>query len=429
MIRIQWLVYGFLFILFSTGLSGCSDAETNVTVGSPPPSLQTSPAIDYKFGTVTVGNLASPLEVLISNNGTQRLDISSISLSDTINFQLDMMNGTDPCLTASPALAAGESCTIEIAFQPTQTGDFTATLDITSNDPDALKQIPLIAASEPVNTSLNVTINQVELAACPEVVAYVSVTDHADFPVEGLLVADFTITEGGAPVGMPADTSFVGEVTEPISIALVMDNSTSMEDIDIAEMDRSALNIIGQLSPLDEVEIIKFDEQVYIEQEFTSDQDLLIAAINQVRDSAGTALYDALQKAVDDTASQTSKRKAVIVITDGNDNSSTAGVNDIIANTETKGIPVFVIALGNNINIAPLQMITTGSSGEFYEADVAQNLRTILQQQLTEVLFTDQYILSYISSSTGGAVSDLTVDATMTGGFSGTDSRQIMLCP
>ena len=212
--------------------------------------------------------------------------------------------------------------------------DFTATLDISSNDPGAIKQVPLSATSEPLN-NLNVTINQVELAACPEVVAYVSVTDQADFPVDGLLAADFTITEGGASVGMPSDTSFVGEVTEPISIALVMDNSSSMEDIDIAEMNRSALNIIGQLAPLDEVEIIKFDRQVYVEQVFTSDQALLTAAINQVRDGSGTALYDALQQAIDDTANQATKRKAVIVITDGNDNSSAAGINDIISDAET----------------------------------------------------------------------------------------------
>lgn len=426
--NLQQIAHGILFAFFSIAISGCSEIS-DFEIVAPPPAVQISPLTNFDFGMITEGNMASPLEILITNIGTTRLDVSSIALSDATNFQLNTMTGTKPCGTLSPVLLKGESCTIEIAFQAVQTGTLTATIDITSNDPNSPKQLTLTGTSEPVDISLNVTINQVELAACPQVTAFVSVTDQGNFPIEGLLAADFTITEDSTPVGIPTDSSFVGEVTEPISIALVMDNSSSMQDIDIAEMDKAAIKIIEQLSPLDEAEIIKFDRLVYLEQAFTSDKALLIAAINTVRDSSGTALYDAVQDAVDHTANQISNRKAVIVITDGNDNDSTASLNGIIANAETKGIPVFVVALGNNINISALQMIAAGTSGEFYEADVAQNFRTILQQQVSEVLFTDQYILSYDSSSTGGSVVNLTIDATMLGGFTGGDSRQIMLCP
>jgi hypothetical protein len=67
-IKIQSLVYSILFAVFFAGISGCSGSDASIEPG--PPSVQTSPQVDYKFGTVTVGNEASPLEVVITNNGT-----------------------------------------------------------------------------------------------------------------------------------------------------------------------------------------------------------------------------------------------------------------------------------------------------------------------------------------------------------------------
>ena len=127
------------------------------------PSIQVSPSDFFDFGTVTLGNTPAPLEVKVTNDGTERLDISSISLSDSVNFSLNLNGGSNPCATASPALPVGESCTIEVSFRPTQTDDFAATLEIASNDPDTPNfQLDLSGKSEQVET-LNVKINQVSI--------------------------------------------------------------------------------------------------------------------------------------------------------------------------------------------------------------------------------------------------------------------------
>jgi len=439
MTYIQKFTLGIIFTILSINMLGCSGGETTVSNG--PATIQISPALAFDFGTVTEGNMASPLEVIITNIGSQRLDVSNISISDTVSFQLDTMSGTNTC-TFSPALPAGESCNIEVTFTPGQFNPsptvLATTLTINSNDPSTPnKTLDLTGTSEQVSTvlnALNVTINQVDTATCSDVVAYVSVTDQSNFPVEGLQTADFTITEGVTNLGSPTSADTVDIVTEPISIAIVMDNSSSMQDIDIAEMNEAAIDVVGKLAVDDQAEIIKFDKTVSVVQSFTTDNNLLITAINTPFVGSGTALYEALQQAVLDTESQPTERKAVIIITDGADTSSTtATLTDVINAAQAKGIPIFVIALGNfdqNIIDNVLTPLANDTSGELYEAEVAQNFSTIIEQQLTKVLFVDQYILNYASVSTGGTV-DLTIDVSDSSrGLSGTSGiKQIPSCP
>jgi VWFA-related protein len=423
----------FLAALFSVSLIGCSssDSGSNVTGNESPPSLQLSPSTIFNFGTITEGNAAAPLKITIKNTGDNRLDVSSITVSDTNNFQLDA--GTqDPQCTPSPSLQKDESCTVGIVFQPDATGQavtINASLDIASNDPDAPTVLALTGSSEPVSPTMNVTINQVDLANCPTVTAYVSVTDQGDFPIKDLTTSDFDIKEDAASIGSPTGAPNVAIATEAIAIAIVMDNSSSMSAIDIAELEVSALDIVNQLGAGDKVEIIKFDADVVVEQVFTSDKNLLAAAINKDFVGSGTALYNALQQAIDDTKLQSEKRKSVIVITDGNNNQQGATLTDIVDDATASDIPVYVIAMGSNIDIDNLTLITDGTSAELYEAEVAQNLSTIVQQQLSEVLFVDQYILTYTSTNLGAGTHNLTVDATKTGGLSGSDARDIAQCP
>lgn len=420
-----------LFSLVSFALASCSGSGSNNTVtgNNAVPKLVISPQSAFNYGAITEGNSASPLEVTLTNNGNRRLDVSSIMLSDMTNYQLNTSTGANSCGTASPAIDAGSSCTVEINFNPTQTGTFPSTVEITSNDSDSPHQLSITGTSEAVAPVMNVTINQVDLATCPTVTAFVSVTDQNSFPIDGLTINDFTVLEDNASVGSLSDTDQVDVVTKPISIALVMDYSSSMTDIDEAEMESSAIDIVNRLAVDDEVEIIKFDKTVHIEQTFTTNKTDLVTAINSDLNNTGTALYDAIQQAVDDTVLRSNDRKAVIVITDGNDNNSTETLNDIIADASSKVIPVFVVALGNNIDLVDLGMITSGTSAELYESDVAQNLDTIIEQQLSEVLFTDQYVLVYTSLNTGSGTHTLEVQATKTGGFSGSDSRVITQCP
>ena len=425
MIKGRMQVYtSILFVLFSVVLFGCSGEEGGGVTTSR--SIQVTPSA-FDFGIVTEGNSPAPLEVIITNKGSERLNVSNISLSDTDNFVLDVTGGTTPCGTASPALAVGASCTSEVAFQPTPTGVFLATLGITSDDPDTPTfQLPLSGTREE-ESSINVTINQVarDCPAGTTITAYVSVTDQGGYPVNGLTIADFKIAEAGGYTGDPDNISFVEQVSEPISVALVMDNSSSMQRAGaIGPMTGAAVEFVNQINVYDEVEIIKFDEDIVVEQTFTSDKELLITAIEKLWDGSGTALYDAVYRAITDIDAQATERKSVLVITDGQDQGvSKTPLNVLIDYANSLDIPVFIIGLGDNIDVVYLQQITDETGGEYYEANTAQNMTTI-HQQLADVLFKDQYILTYASSLGAGATADLTIQAIWE-----KDTKQILLCP
>ena len=76
------------------------------------------------FGSVTHGTTSATKVVTVHNTGTVALPITSITFAGTDPGQF---SGTQDCGTS---LAAGASCTVDVDFQPTTTGNFSATLDI-----------------------------------------------------------------------------------------------------------------------------------------------------------------------------------------------------------------------------------------------------------------------------------------------------------
>ncbi len=428
-----------LFLFLPIAFLGCSGGGDDAPAPVPSPSIKVLPS-SYYFGVVTPGNVPSPLEVEIQNNGSLTLNVFSITLSDTINLKLDLNDGSNPCGILSPSIAPGGNCTVVVEFdpQPGSLDQFRANLTITSDaSNNSSLDVPLTADQDDLS-ELNVRINQVESTEnCPnpEVTAYVSVTDQGGYPVTTLAKDDFLITEDGGYVGHPTNASSVKN-TATISVALVMDYSGSVTDVQDAvdDMEESATYFIEQLRDLppllvDEAEIIKFDNIVEVVQGFTSDKDLLKAAIDEDWDNGReTTLYDAVVKAVDDTALQSTARRTVIVITDGKDTQSLQILDDVINDANNKGVPIFAIGLGI-LDDTILRRMANDTGGQFFEAKTSDNLRTIYQQ-LADILFNDQYILTYTSDLGAGVSADLTIEATYSPtAITGDDTKEIAPCP
>jgi len=432
-----------LFLLLPIAFIGCGGGGSDDTTGVSSTPQTSSQAIevlpsDYDFGIVTPGNSVATLETTIKNNGSGNLDVSDIALSDTNNFVLDLSGGSNPCNKVSPTIAAGENCTAEVAFQPTSDGVFQTTLGIESNDPINPVANVLLSGSQESLSELTVRINQVETCPGPVVTAYVSVTDQGEFPVTGLTKNDFSVTENGTLiVGAPTDVSFVSNNAD-ISVALAMDYSGSItsEQDNVDDMEESVAQFVDQIGVDDEAEIVKFDDIVEIVQNFTSDKNDLKAAIYAEFDyGINTRLYDAVVKAVDDIALRLKDRRAVILISDGKDDDGSGNqlsdndLNDAINYAKANDVPIFTIALGN-FNSTILQQLADDTGGQFYEATTSDNLRTIYQQ-LADVLFHDQYILTYTSGLGAGGTADLTIEATLQtqdGDEVGNDTREITSC-
>jgi Ca-activated chloride channel family protein len=126
----------------------------------------------------------------------------------------------------------------------------------------------------------------------------------------------------------------------PVSIGLLVDDSGSMSD-KRAAVASAALDLIKASNPQDETFVINFSDQAYLHQDFTSDLDKLRDGLSHLSHSGGTALYDVVVTSADKIErSATRPRKVLIVISDGDDNSSKLTLDDAIHRVQDMQGPI-----------------------------------------------------------------------------------------
>ena len=108
----------------------------------------------------------------------------------------------------------------------------------------------------------------------------------------------------------------------PVEIGIVVDNSGSMRD-KRGQVSQAVMNLIRASNSQDQVFVVNFGQNPYLDQDFTSDVNLLQAALHQVSAKGSTALYDAIvASAVHLENNSRLSKKVLLVITDGQDNMS-----------------------------------------------------------------------------------------------------------
>jgi VWFA-related protein len=151
-----------------------------------------------------------------------------------------------------------------------------------------------------------------------EVVLHATVVDQKQRLVTGLRQGDFTVFEDGRP--MPI-TSFRQEDI-PVAIGIVIDNSGSMRD-KRQKVNQAAINLVRASNPQDEVFVVNFNDEYYLDQDFTSDLKRLREGLEHIESRGGTALYDAVVASADHLVRGARlEKKVLLVVTDGEDNAS-----------------------------------------------------------------------------------------------------------
>ena len=108
----------------------------------------------------------------------------------------------------------------------------------------------------------------------------------------------------------------------PVSMGIIVDNSGSMNN-KRTRVAAAALELVKQSNPDDEVFIVNFNDDTHFDQPLTNDVKKLQAALARMEARGGTAMRDALSKSIDYVKKNGKKdKKVLVVITDGNDNSS-----------------------------------------------------------------------------------------------------------
>ena len=175
-----------------------------------------------------------------------------------------------------------------------------------------------------------------------------TVTDQSGRFVSGLTKDDFRVYEDEQPQTV---THFSAERV-PVSLGIVLDTSGSM-DGDKMYAAKQALDrfLVQLLDPEDEVFLYRFDNAPQLVEGWTRDKRRISESLRGIRPRGGTALYDAVADAVQMAQQGRNKKKAVLIISDGNDTNSRTDVltvKQLIRETE-----VLVYAIG--IDAAPTQ--------------------------------------------------------------------------
>jgi Ca-activated chloride channel family protein len=153
-----------------------------------------------------------------------------------------------------------------------------------------------------------------------------TVTDQDGRFVSGLRKEDFTVYEDGERQEV---TQFSNERV-PVSLGIVLDASGSMTP-DKMSAARAAIDrfVYDLLSPEDELFFMEFANRPDLVQDWTTDRRAISRAVSRVSPSGGTAMYDAIADAVPLANIGKHPKKALLVISDGNDTNSSLSVGEL----------------------------------------------------------------------------------------------------
>jgi Ca-activated chloride channel family protein len=170
--------------------------------------------------------------------------------------------------------------------------------------------VPLLAAQLKVDVAL---VNVVT-----------TVTDDRGRYVSDLTPDDFIVYEDGQPQTI---AHFSQSNDLPVSVGIVLDTSGSMER-KIATATSSVERFVRTIHEDDDIFLMTFSERPILRQDFTDDRNRLAAALRRVTVGGGTALYDALEDGLEKIRHGKHDKKAILLISDGEDTSSYATFDD-----------------------------------------------------------------------------------------------------
>jgi Ca-activated chloride channel homolog len=179
-------------------------------------------------------------------------------------------------------------------------------------------------------------------AEVQNVILHATVVDDKNRLVMSLDKNAFTVFENNQPQTIVA---FAREDI-PVAMGIVIDNSGSMRD-KRDKVNKAALDLVRSSNPQDQVFVVNFNDEYYLDQPFTSNINLLKDALEKVESRGGTALYDAVVASADYMKkSARLQKKVLFVVTDGEDNASRETLEEAVRRLqEENGPSVYAIGL------------------------------------------------------------------------------------
>jgi VWFA-related protein len=177
------------------------------------------------------------------------------------------------------------------------------------------------------------------------VVLPTTVVDKSGHLVTDLTRQQFTVYENNV---VQAIAKFKREDV-PVSLGLIIDNSGSMRD-KRAKVEAAALALVKASNPEDESFVVNFNDEPFLDlpngKEFTSNIKELEEALTRIDARGGTAMRDAIRVSIDHVKEKGHRdKKVLVVITDGNDNSSIITLEKLVKESQQSGVLIYSVGL------------------------------------------------------------------------------------
>jgi len=237
------------------------------------------------------------------------------------------------------------------------------------------------------------------------VICHTSVVDKSGHLVTTLTKDAFTVLEDGKP----QEIKVFRREDIPVSLGLIVDNSGSMRD-KRAKVEAANLALIKESNPDDEVFVVNFNDEAFLDlphnKDFTNNLKELEEALTRVDSRGGTAMRDAIRMSIDHLKEKAHKdKKALVVVTDGNDNSSVVTLENLVKAAQQSEVLIYGIGLLGEEERREaqraqraLKALGEATGGEvFFPKDVTE-VDKIAHQVARDI--RNQYTIGYTPSNT-----------------------------
>jgi len=257
---------------------------------------------------------------------------------------------------------------------------------------------------------------------------FFTVKDKQGNLVPHLTRSDCTVSEDKAQQTLK---SFVAETNQPLTLGILLDTSGSQERVLPLEQDAGSQFLSRVLRQKDEAFLLSFDVDVDLLQDFTNSPRLLTRAMSKAQINTaggngsagipgagggtvptygtpkGTLLYDAVVLASNEKLNQESGRKAMILLTDGEDEGSKYKIKEAIAAAQKSNVLVYVILIADRgfyggfgySGYSAMRQLTEETGGRLIDVGNNGNKLQAAFQQIEDELRTE-YVASYTPSNT-----------------------------
>ncbi len=238
-----------------------------------------------------------------------------------------------------------------------------------------------------------------------------SVTDRHGRFVPGLTAKDFKVEEDGRGQEI---RNFARENELPLTLALLVDTSPSVRPVFEEEKTTAAGFLESILRDKDLALVIGFDRSVTLMQDYTDNLRLLRRSIDELEIGGGTSVYDAVYLASKEKLRDEAGRKAIILISDGEDTTSKLKFNEALVAAHQSNAVIYAISnstgggffsgrrggviLGGGGDVGTLKRFSEETGGATFIVSNERGFKKIFDQIAEEL--RSQYSLGYVSLNT-----------------------------